>query len=202
MQIEQHTQNTKRRSYKALFVIVPVILLAIAGGGYFGLNYAKQKRQPVQSFSYASHNEEAARPIEEGLTKAGGIKKCTIGSNGGFNTEGHATNYNAFFEVPMSRDKAVELIKNIARNNGFTLTHAIDKRGPVPVADVYLDDWYYDTTSKINPYSDLGTGYIYLFLTVNNDGKKSLACGNGLQSATFNTGEHVTMVGIRLGLPK
>ena len=194
-----------RRAYKELIVIIAVILLAIVIGTYLGIQYAKQIRQPVQTsagvFGYASHHEEAARPIEDGLTKAGGIKKCTIGRNGGFQTEGHVTEYNAFFEVPLPRDKAVELIKKVASDNGYTLTSALEKRGPVPVADVYLKDWYYDTTSKSNPYKDIGEGKIYLFLTVNNEGPQELACGNGLQHATIKAGETSSMVGLRLGLP-
>ena len=188
---------------KQVILICAVILLAIGVGGYFGATFAQSIRQPVQTsegiFGYASRHEEAAQPIEAGITEAGGVKKCTIGRNGGFNTQGHVTAYNAFFEVPLPRDKAIEMIKEVARNSGFTLTHASEARGPVPVADIYLENWYYDTTSKPNPFTELGNGNIYLFLTVDNE-TTNLTC-DGLQQATINAGDNVTAIGLRLGLP-
>lgn len=149
-----------------------------------------------------NYAEEIANPLERGLTAAGGIKKCAVGSSG--RTELSGSNrtpwYQVYFELPQNREEAKAIVVRIAADNGYDLTQATpQKRGSVPAADPYLDDWLYNTSEKKSPYTDLETGDVTLFTQVINT-PNTYTCNNG-DSVKIDAGEGVSTVRWDVRLP-
>jgi len=119
---------------------------------------------------YSNHAEEVARPLEAALVKAGGVK-TTSGGDAGRGPDNTQPHYSASYELSIEKTEAIKLITKVASDNGYNLSHAsLTNRGPVPVAEQYIDNWFYDTVGKPSPYKDLQPGKINLFFVLNNDG--------------------------------
>jgi hypothetical protein len=193
------SSNSKSKDKTSRTTLSIAILVGLVTVGLvWGIALLRNQENRPTTANYA---EEVAKPLEEGLARASGVKKCTLGDAGRVSDNTQPW-YNVYYELPVGREGAIETINKVASDNGYKLSHASkENRGTVPVADQYLDNWFYDTVGKQSPYSDLKSGKIELHFTVNNDGPMNLACGNGLESVTINTGANTSAVGIRVGLP-
>lgn len=137
---------------------------------------------------------DAVKPLEASLNEKGGVKYYTNGDDGK-GSDNKNPWYQVFYELPMNQDEALTLVNQIAEANGYKLTHASpNNRGPLGVADAYIDKWYYDHTSKQAPYDALKSGTVQLAFIV--DGPDS----------TYNSGRSIpgnhSVVGIDVRLPE
>lgn len=150
-------------------IITVTVILAV---GVFGLF--------IWNNISANKAEEIAKPIESSLLQGEAIKKCSSGDAGAGwdNTQPH---YNATFQISANKTKALELMNQAASKNGFKLTHASSvDRGYLPVADAYVDAWYFDMTSKKTDY-EKASGAVYLAMSVNSNGSEKVCKGTTLQ---------------------
>ena len=173
--------------------ILLAILFVVIGGGYLlGHPFGPD------------HTEELAVPFEKALIRAGAIKKCAYGDSGK-GPDNQMPWRDVFFEFPAGRDKAIGLVNKVARDNGYSLTHADKKnRGNLgAVADEFINNWYFDN-SRPSVYSDLQVGKINLAFGVNNDGQhllSSISC-NKPQAVSINSGVDTTMITLDIKLPE
>lgn len=178
----QEKLSSKRRSIKLLVIIIGVIVITT------GITTWSASR--TYSTNYA---EETVRPLEKALVEKGGIKYYENGDSGR-GIDNKSPWLQVFYEMPFDVQESLKLINVIAKENGYTLTHASPQnRGPMSVADIFIDRWYYDYTSKTAGYSDLRSGPVRLALIV--DGPDS----------TYSSGRTIpeghSIVGIDLALP-
>lgn len=102
----------------------------------------------IKSGVLPNYAEEVAAPIEQALVEVGARKVSSGGSNGR-GIDDTTPGYGATFIVPVGENKAIEISRSIAEKNGFTLLHATKENpGIINVADEFVDNWYYDSTSK------------------------------------------------------
>lgn len=150
-----------------------------------------------------SYAQEVAKPFETALANAGAVSKCGNGDNGR-GSDNSQPHYGATFELREPREQAIATINKIAADNGYKLTHAsIDNRGSILADDKYIDNWFYDSTSKSSPYGDLESGKVEIFFVLNNDGDQKLsevACGTD-KPVVVSSGVDVTAVNIQVKLP-
>lgn len=158
-------------------------------------------KSPTTNKNYALQTSE---PLESVLVKAGAVKKCGYGDNGK-GTDNQTPWYDAFYELPANRSEAIELVNKAAKDNGYNLTHASrENRGGLgAIADEFIDNWYFDNTSKTSSYGDLEAGNVKLAFGVNNDGEHSLSdisCGTE-STVVINSGENTSMISLSVKLP-
>lgn len=167
-------------------IVVPVAILVIIG-------------LPVVYFSYLLKNRaaELVSPLGKELVENGATKLCDSGDPGR-GPDNTAPWYRAYYDLSMSKDAAISLVNMAASHNGYTLTHASPtNRGHLSaVADIYIDRWYFDDTSKQNPYSDIQPGPIELAVVVGDPGAKK-SCD---PTKTVDAGHEE--VGIEVKLPE
>ena len=132
----------------AILLLIPVLLFIV----FFGNrpNYA----------------EEAAKPIEQALLDAGATKVCSSGDDGR-GVDSRAPDYGATFKTSLSKDRAIESIKQIAASNGHKLTQADSSYD-------YISSFFDHTTVK-NAYSDLQSGPALLGMSIYSGGD-NLSC--------------------------
>ena len=182
-------------SDKNPLLALTLALLILGAAAYLVFSYHQQ----IAGVNYA---EEVAKPLEAALVKRGAVKKCSYG-DAGRGSDNQRPWYDSYFEISLSREDAIAAINQIARDNGYNLSHAsVTNRGPVPVDDAYIDNWFYNTVSRQSPYKNLEPGEFSLFMTVNNDGPKDLACGNDAHSVKVNSDARTSLIGIRVKLPE
>lgn len=187
------TNATTAGTNKKLIAIVAVVAVAVVALIVVVLN--------TRSLT-TNYAEEIANPLERGLTAAGGTKKCAVGNSGRAELSGSNSTpwYQVYFELPQNRDEAKATVVRIAADNGYNLTQATpQKRGSVPVADPYLDDWLYNAAEKKSPYTDLEAGDIALFAQVINT-PNTYTCNNG-ESVKIDAGDGVSTVRWDVKLP-
>ncbi|HKX73439.1 MAG TPA: hypothetical protein VJM32_05465 [Candidatus Saccharimonadales bacterium] len=182
--------NTSNKSKKAasrtplILIVAAVVVVGVAIAGILFLN--------KKTSNYA---EEVARPLEQALISRGATKQCSRG-DAGLGSDNVQPWYQAYFGFPKSEDQAIALVNNIAKENGHSLIHASPaNRGPLGVADKFIDKWYFDNTSKASLYGDLQEGKIDLSVAVNADGLAS-ACSTGI---VIDSGH--SAIGIEVRLP-
>jgi hypothetical protein len=146
----------KKLPVAAALVAGLVVLIGLVWGGtalYSALN----------TKSTVNYAEEVARPLEEALVRAGGVKKGS-GGDPGRGPDNARPYFDATYDLSLSKSDAISLINRIAEENGYKLTHASpSNRGHLgAVADIYIDAWYFDITSKQSPYSNLNEGPVKL----------------------------------------
>lgn len=117
---------------------------------------------------------EVAKPLEQALVEAGGIKMCSNGDDGK-GWDNRAPYYGATYGFSVDKFAAIKIVNQIAANNGYGLVHAsTSNRGFLnSVADDFVDDWYFDDSSKASDYSDMSPGKIRLSAVVYGEGQKS-----------------------------
>ena len=189
------TAATRKNPPLAAIIVGLIAVVGLVWGG-MALFSALNK-------STANYAEEVAKPLEEGLVKAGGVKKCGSGDagRGSDNVQPH---YGVTYELPLSREQAIATINKVSSENGYSLSHAsVTNRGSVPVADQYLDNWFYDTAGRMSPYKDLQPGKIDLFFVVNNDGPielSEISCKTD-KPVKVNSDANTSAVNIQVDLP-
>jgi hypothetical protein len=149
-----------------------IALAIVAWGGYVFFS------KPLAN-NYA---QEIAQPLENALARAGAKKACGYGDSGrGWDNQ--RPWYGSYYEFRASREKAIEMINNVAKESGYSLIHASkDNQGPLlrpygqndPIAGI--DNWFFDNTSKTIPYSDLKPGRIELTIDVSNGRSYDVSC--------------------------
>ena len=93
---------TKRKTLPLAALVVGVLaLIALVWGGIALYGQLNTK-------STANYAEEVAKPLEDALAKAGGVKVCSRG-DAGRGSDNDAPNYMALFELPVDRDGACKL---------------------------------------------------------------------------------------------
>lgn len=150
----------------------------------------------------ANYASEVAKPLEEGLKSVGGIRKCALSASGRVELDGSNTTpwYQVYYELKLPRDRAKEEVIKIAANNGYELRQAtLEERGPVPVADAYINDWLYDVANKASSYSELESGKISLFAQVMNV-PGTYTCDNG-EAAIITAGAETSTIRWDVKLP-
>lgn len=190
------TQSKKTVSKKMWIVAIPVLILVVIAAVWV---FAKS---PATNKNYAQQTSE---PLESALIKAGAVKKCGYG-DAGRGADNQTPWYDAFYELPVKRSEAIELVNKVAKDNGYSLTHASkESRGGLgAIADDFIDNWYFDNTSKTSSYGDLKNGNVKLALGVNNDGEHSLSnisCGTK-DTVVINSGENTSMISLSVKLPE
>lgn len=146
--------NRSTRSNKRI-IITAIIIIVISLVGWF-----------IWNNIFRNYAAEIAAPIEKVIIDAGGVKESSSGDAGRIpdNTEPY---YDAEFKLKGNKQLAIDTINKAAEKNGYKLTHATaDNKGPYPVADEFVDQWFFDTKSKPNPYSDLKSGTITLLFKI------------------------------------
>jgi hypothetical protein len=124
----------------------------------------------------------AADPLEKALISAGATKQCETG-DGGHGPDNSQPWYQVTLSIERGEEDTVELVRQIANDNGYDLTHAtVQNRGPVSVADIYLDKWYFDATSKKSDNTP-----IELTVAVNASGLNSVCKGKMLTTDASHT---------------
>lgn len=147
---------------------------------------------------YLFHNKAAdiAAPLEKSLVAAGATKECSTGDVGR-GPDNTAPWYISYYDTHMSKDDATSLINNIAKDNGYNLTHASPtNRGHLSaVADIYINKWYFDD-SKQQPYGDIEAGVIQLDFAVDGPGSS-----NGCKTSGITQSGH-EMIRLSVYLPE
>lgn len=178
------------KSKKKLAAIAVVTLLLVTAMGYVIYSFM----QPRSSGNYA---EDIAKPLEEALAKAGANRVCTGGDDGkGWDND--VPYYGATYTLKSDKESVIKLADQIAQDQGFKLQHASPtNRGPLSsIADIYIERWYFDTTSKESPYTDLEKGTIQLTSSVAGPGEKNTCNQDEVLPAD------TTMVGFGVSLPE
>lgn len=136
-----------------LLAILATVLLVVGIGAWyiyntFFINYAKSE----------------AKRIESALEKNGGHKVCEQG-DGGHGPDNIRPSYTALYEMPGDQQQAVENLKKIAKDNGYTLTdtsYRVNAEGSLH---------YGDESSKKSQYKELREGSVDLgFVVYKNKG--------------------------------
>lgn len=177
--------NKLPRKIGLIILSLIVIALIIFAAWYFMTGFIKD--------NYA---ERLVKPIGESLQNEGANFACSGGDNGR-GIDNKAPYYRAYYKVRGDKDAAISILNKAASQNGYTLTHASPtNRGSLnAVADLYIDRWYFDETSKQNTYADLKQGPVKLAAIVDGPGSED-SCTSG---KTVEDGH--TMVGIEIRLP-
>lgn len=117
-----------------------------------------------------NYAQETAQPLEESLVNSGG-KIISSGGDNGRGSDNQTPYYDATLDMPLGEEETVNLINDISNDNGYRLTHAsTDQRGFLgAVADKYIDEWYFDDTSKNSPYHQLQDGKIQIAFHVGDE---------------------------------
>jgi hypothetical protein len=157
------SESTNSRSWHVP-VLVGAIVIVAAMVAWTSLY------KPFAARDFGNRAEEIAKPLEEGLAKAGGVKKLG-GGDPGHGPDNIEPYYDAIYEMPMEKEQAVALANTVAAENGYKLTHASpSNRGHLgAVADIYIDAWYFDNSSKQSNFSDLNSGPIRLAFKVGDE---------------------------------
>jgi hypothetical protein len=130
--------------------IVAVVGLAWGGTALYGALNTK---------STANYAEEVAKPLEAALVKAGGVKKCSRGSDG-LGSDNNRPWLYSIYELPGNSVAAAALARDVARDVGYSLKEA------APPANPEGKTFYSDNTSKKSQFSRLEDGNITLNLEV------------------------------------
>jgi hypothetical protein len=116
---------------------------------------------------------EVLKPIGKELVNSGATLMCGSGDPGR-GPDNNAAYYRAYYDLRLNKGDAVALVEKIAKDQGYSLTHASpNNRGHLgAVADAYIDKWYFDNTSKQNTQADIRPGSIELAVVVDGVGDK------------------------------
>lgn len=152
---------------RALFVILTVVTVLATGCliYYFtlqGMNEAKT----------------AVSPLEKAIIAAGGTKQCEAG-DGGHGPDNSEPWYQVYLSVEKNEEDTVKLLQKYTSENGYELVRATPQnRGPLAIADAYVDKWYFDT-NKSGPYQ--------LTAAINANGLSSACPGKTLLIDSFHS---------------
>lgn len=185
--------KTNSPTNKRLLLVAVSILVALIIWGLF--YYFLQKPSHDVSQNYA---KEVAAGMEQALLKEGATKVCE-GGDDGRGWDNKSPWYKGFLTIDAGHEQAAATIKEIATQNGYSLSQgSVSNRGPLGVDDKFINNWYFDNTSKQNPYNDLSPGLVTLLVHVNADGADK-ACGSDTPITIDDT--H-SVIGLEVELPE
>lgn len=156
----------KKKNNLWLAIGVAAALIFVVLGGYY-----------LVKSTTGNYAEDVAAPFDKALVAAGATKGCISGTNGR-GLDSREPRYQAVYDVPLDQEKAKNLVYETASAQGYSLKQAsVDQRGPIAVADQFVDKWHYDSTSKTSTYRDLKDGNVELSFVID-DASSSYKCGN------------------------
>lgn len=142
-----------------------------------------------------NYAEETVAPFEKTLISKAAIKQCAQNYSGRTSGDSKIPSYSAIFEVPGNEEQAIDLIKNAAKESGFSLSRDSSSRES-------QDQLFADKT-KDSPYPDLKAGKITLLVDVLKDKAYN---GKGVNPCTVitdpNPPANKTTIWINLNLPE
>ncbi len=168
-----------------------VMLLVVLAVGAFHLTH--------------SDAASAAVPLEKSLLAKNVTKVCGGGSSG-HGPDDLTPIYTAYYETTLNRNQANALVAQVASENGFNLRHAKDNDLPVPA--IYINNWYFDYSSKTSqlPWAEKGSIKLTFVLgnasTTAKDSSYTLAkCGDKKNVTIKNDADHIA-IQLRVQLPQ
>lgn len=145
-----------------------------------------------------------AAPLEKSLLAQGATKVCGSGSSG-HGPDDLTPIYTAYYETILNRDQASALITKAASDNGYSLKHA--QANDLPVPAIYINNWYYDYSSKTSqlPWAEKGPVKLTFVLgntsTTTSDSAYTVAkCGDKKNVTIKNDKDHIA-IQLRVQLP-
>jgi hypothetical protein len=124
----------------------------------------------IAALNYA---EEAAKPLEAALIKAGAVKKCSRSAEGR-GPDNYEPWYSGYYELGEDKEQATVIIEKITKDNGFTLMHSDS-----PYESI---EWFTDDIGKNSAYPGIEPGKVRLSVNTYNDtNQKPLICLDGTQ---------------------
>lgn len=177
--------SMKAKSSTQKLIFSAVFLAGLAVLAYYLYHYSF-----LSPINYA---QEVAKPLEDGIVAAGGIKQCTSGDNGR-GWDNRSPHYGATYYLKKNETEIAELINEISSRNGYHIKHATaTDHGTLAIASEYADQWYFDETSKLLSFSDIEKQPIKLSFVVYDEGDN----GECNQHAVGD-GQRAVGIGIRL----
>lgn len=144
-------------------------------------------RFAIDHYFRPNYAEGVARPVEEALLKTGAVKRCN-NKDDGKGSDNQLPWYNAVFETNKSKDEAVQLINDVAKENGYSLTYQQSPHSHI--------DWYSDAQSKQSNHPELEDGKVKLSMNVYSGGE-NLSCADGT-SLKYGPDRAAIMLSIQL----
>jgi hypothetical protein len=178
-------EPSKKSPHKKLILAVAILL----GIGLLGwLAYSWYQSATV---NYA---QEAARPLEDALVKAGAVKVCSNG-DAGLGPDNRKPWVYELYEISGDKNSSIALIQNAAKESGFSLSPATSP------ANLENNSFYSDNSTKKNPYTGLKDGYIELIAEVY--GSKAYSGDISLCTVkTSSSSSNKTTLDITINLPE
>ncbi|SRR6266550_3176717 len=183
-------KSFSKKPLSPALIWITVILVVVSGTYLFSTYY------------FRNYALDIAKPFDKTLLAQGATKKCERTGNGFSGIDDKHPGYGAYYETSLTRDESITFINKIADNNGFKLKHAVS--GDLPIPDMYIDNYYYDHSSKINQFSRLKNGTTELDVELINSGGlelSNLGCGTKGVVKVYNDASH-TAIRLNIKLPE
>lgn len=188
MKSSPESKTTQSKTPSLIVIVVGIVVLT-------GLLWAGVALYGTFNKSKVNYAEEAAKPLEAALTKAGATKQCSRGDSGR-GADNDRPNYMALYEIPGNADAATTLLHSVAKESGFNLVD-----GPYP-PNPGDNRFYSDSVTKQSTYSDLQDGRVALIAEVFGssvyNGKDNALCG---VQKTDSVPHDKTTVDLTINLP-
>jgi len=184
-------RETKTINKWSKVTVVTVLLVIFAVGAFWAFHLTH------------SDATSTAAPLEKLLLAKGATKVCGSGSSG-HGPDDLTPIYTAYYETTLSRDQASLLVTQVASENGFNLKHA--KANDLPVPAIYINNWYFDYSSKTNqlPWAEKGPVKLTFVLgnaSTTSDSAYTVAkCGDKKNVTIKNDNDH-TAIQLQVQLP-
>lgn len=175
--IAQKTSLTLKRFYPYLATILGFAAVIVLWLSWYSYNTA----------------ENTLSPIEKSLVKVTNATKLCKGGSPGKGPDSSTPYFRAYYEVPMARQKTVDTLGTILKEQGFSFAHANPQdRGHLGVADIYIDRWYFGTSNR---QVDLFTKKMVQLSVVVEPNAES-PCQDGKHST-----QNSTIIGVEIVIP-
>ena len=197
--MKQSNQQSEKLHLGSLAVSRKLLVLLCIGIVAIPIAFYLYNYSALSPRNYAA---EVARPLEDGLVRAGAKSVCVTGSSGR-GVDNTSPWHTAVFLLPKDRPQTESLIGTASSDNGFHLTHAdLANRGSnFSIDDKYISNLYFDETNRVSNYSDLESGAIKLSIALGNERREysNISCGTNESPVAAGDSEHtVVTVGIEL----
>lgn len=172
--------------------VAAMLLVILAGGAFWAFHLTH------------SDAASAAAPVEKSLLAQGATKVCGSGSSG-HGPDDLTPIYTAYYETALSRDQASALIAKAASENGFNLKHA--QANDLPVPAIYINNWYFDHSSKTSqlPWAEKGSVKLTFVLgnasTTTGDSAYAVAKCGDKKNVTIKNDKDNIAIQLRIQLP-
>jgi hypothetical protein len=145
---------------------------------------------------YPNYAKQVADPFDRALTEHSASKKCEEGTSGYWGIDSREPNFGAYYESSMSRSAAINEITQLAQKNGFRLTQATANLNPGYASNEFIENYYYDNTSKVDQFPKLVQGPTELIFEIINSGdfelnKQSCEGDNNIYNDEDHTAIHL-----------